>query len=82
MAEGDQRMSSAADTLEQRIRERAYHFWEASGRPHGRDDEFWHRARETIAADDRQSRSPAQRRKRARQAQRPGSAKAAAPTSS
>lgn len=31
---------------EQRIRERAYHLWEAGGRPHGRDIEFWERARE------------------------------------
>lgn len=29
---------------EQRIRDRAYHLWEAAGRPHGRDGEFWDRA--------------------------------------
>ena len=31
---------------EERIRERAYHLWEAGGRPYGRDIEFWERARE------------------------------------
>jgi hypothetical protein len=31
---------------EQRIRERAYHLWEADGKPHGRDVEYWERARE------------------------------------
>ncbi len=37
---------------EQRIRERAYHLWEADGRPHGRDQEFWERARELIGMED------------------------------
>lgn len=37
---------------EQRIRERAYHLWEQEGRPHGRDREFWERARELIAIED------------------------------
>ena len=31
-------MSHDAD---HRIRERAYHLWEAAGRPHGREHEFW-----------------------------------------
>ncbi|WP_419728999.1 DUF2934 domain-containing protein [Lichenicola sp.] len=31
-----------------RIRERAYHLWEADGRPHGRHDEYWERASELI----------------------------------
>ncbi len=34
---------------EQRVRERAYHLWEADGRPHGRDAEFWERAHELEA---------------------------------
>ncbi len=34
---------------EQRIRERAYHLWEADGKPHGRDAEYWERARELDA---------------------------------
>ena len=29
---------------EQQIRERAYHLWEADGRPEGRPDEYWYRA--------------------------------------
>jgi hypothetical protein len=44
-------MSSIATELEHRIRERAYHIWEASGRPWGRDQEFWQRACEQIASD-------------------------------
>jgi hypothetical protein len=31
-----------------RIRERAYHLWKADGEPHGRDAEYWERARELI----------------------------------
>ena len=42
-------MTPAAVTLEDRIRERAYHIWEANGRPPGRADEFWHQACEAIA---------------------------------
>ena len=37
---------------EHRIRERAYHLWEQAGRPHGRDREFWERARELVAIED------------------------------
>ncbi len=33
----------------QRIRERAYHLWEADGRPEGQDLEYWERARELDA---------------------------------
>lgn len=29
---------------EHRIRERAYQLWEADGRPHGRDRDYWERA--------------------------------------
>lgn len=31
-----------------RIRQRAYHLWKADGEPHGRDEEYWERARELI----------------------------------
>lgn len=31
-----------------RIKERAYHLWEADGSPHGRHDEYWERATELI----------------------------------
>jgi hypothetical protein len=33
---------------EKRIRERAYHLWEADGCPHGRADEYWERASELV----------------------------------
>lgn len=33
---------------EHAIRERAYHIWEKAGRPHGRDVEFWERAKREI----------------------------------
>jgi hypothetical protein len=36
---------------EQRVRERAYHLWEADGKPHGRDLEYWERAREQVGAE-------------------------------
>lgn len=37
--------------LEQRIRDRAYSLWEKEGRPHGRDQEFWERARLMLEAE-------------------------------
>jgi hypothetical protein len=36
---------------EHRVRERAYHLWEADGRPHGRDVEYWERARDLIGGE-------------------------------
>jgi Protein of unknown function (DUF2934) len=56
-----------AETLDERIRECAYHMWEASGRPRGRDEEFWHRAREMMTTDD--GRRPDPKRRQPRQAQ-------------
>jgi hypothetical protein len=47
---------------EDEIRIRAYHLWEADGRPFGRDTEFWEKA---IAAIGR-GRKPATRRKAAK----------------
>ncbi len=45
--------SLAADPQrEHRVRERAYHLWETEGKPHGRDVEFWERARELIAIEE------------------------------
>ena len=55
-------MKSAAETLEERIRECAYHIWEANGRPSGRDEEFWTQACEMLAADGGQTSSKVQRR--------------------
>jgi hypothetical protein len=37
---------------EHRVRERAYLLWESDGKPHGRDVEYWERARELIAMED------------------------------
>ncbi len=37
---------------ERRIRERAYQLWEADGGPHGRDLEYWERARELIGIEE------------------------------
>lgn len=37
---------------EQRIRERAYHLWEADGKPHGQDIEYWERARELVGMEE------------------------------
>jgi len=37
---------------EHRIRERAYHLWEAEGKPHGRDVEYWERARELVGMEE------------------------------
>ncbi len=45
-------MSEAEQDLERRIRERAYALWEEDGRPEGRADEYWERARRFIAAED------------------------------
>jgi hypothetical protein len=64
-------MKPATEMLEGRIRERAYHIWEASGRPSGRDEEFWRRACEQIAIGDDPSNSNlnGHQRKSARSAQ-------------
>jgi hypothetical protein len=45
-------MSSSNEDREQRIRERAYSLWEEEGRPDGRAEEFWERARGLIEAED------------------------------
>ncbi len=37
---------------EHRIRDRAYHLWNEEGRPHGRHDEYWERARTLVAMQD------------------------------
>ena len=37
---------------ETRVRERAYKLWEEDGRPHGRDVEFWERARLQIGMEE------------------------------
>ena len=42
---------SNSNVSEDRVRDEAYRLWEQAGRPHGRDAEFWHQARDTIGAD-------------------------------
>lgn len=37
---------------ENRVRERAYLMWEADGKPHGRDVEYWERARELVGMEE------------------------------
>jgi Protein of unknown function (DUF2934) len=37
---------------EARIRQRAYYLWEQEGRPHGRDVDFWERARALIGMEE------------------------------
>lgn len=37
---------------EQRLRECAYHLWEADGKPHGHDVEYWERARALVSAEE------------------------------
>jgi hypothetical protein len=78
-------MKSTAEMHEERIRERAYHIWEANGRPLGRDTEFWRQACDMVAVDDARSAPRLQRpesgqaepprppRKRSRRAPRMGS---------
>jgi hypothetical protein len=41
---------------EQHIRERAYALWEKEGSPHGRDAEFWERARLVVEAESKPAR--------------------------
>jgi hypothetical protein len=45
---------------ESRIRECAYHLWEANGKPYGRDVEFWQRARQIIAEQEEDPPAPAE----------------------
>jgi hypothetical protein len=37
---------------EHRVRERAYQLWETDGRPHGRDVEYWERARTLVGMEE------------------------------
>lgn len=55
-------MSDADQDLERRIAQRAYELWEAEGRPEGRADEYWHRARERIEAETQSAYPPSQSR--------------------
>jgi hypothetical protein len=55
-------MADVKQDLEQRIRECAYLMWEMEGRPEGREDEYWHRARERIEAETQSAYPPTQGR--------------------
>ena len=43
---GPDTLASSAPSIEQSIRDTAYRLWEDDGRPMGRDQEYWQRARE------------------------------------
>ena len=47
-----------AEVLDQQIRECAYHLGEASGRPPGRDQEFWYQACEMLDSEPPRRRAP------------------------
>jgi hypothetical protein len=53
---------SSDDEREREIRELAYQLWESEGSPEGRDEEFWHRAKERIEAETQSSYPPTQSR--------------------
>ena len=55
-----------AVTAEEHVRIRAYHLWEANGRPEGRDLEFWEQAQQSLA--DGEHRDPRPRPKASRRA--------------
>lgn len=48
---------------DEHIRVRAYHLWEADGRPDGRDQEFWQRAEQSLTTADNGGPKPAPRRR-------------------
>lgn len=37
---------------DEQVRARAYALWQQDGEPHGRDQDYWHRAKDEIAAGD------------------------------
>jgi hypothetical protein len=45
-------MSGSEQDMETRIRERAYALWDQDGRPEGRAEEYWEKARRLIEAED------------------------------
>ena len=51
----------ASDT-EQRVRQRAQLLWEIEGKQEGREEEYWHRARELIEDESKSSYPPTQSR--------------------
>ncbi|MDQ2803922.1 MAG: DUF2934 domain-containing protein [Pseudomonadota bacterium] len=55
-------MADSDDAFERRVRARACWLWEQDGSPEGRDEEYWHRARELEESEQRDtaSRAPAE----------------------
>ena len=45
-------MAEPEKTIEDRVRDRAYALWEKNGRPDGRSDEYWQRARSEVQAEE------------------------------
>jgi hypothetical protein len=62
MADNDTPIPPSDDENERLIRELAYQLWESEGRPEGREEEYWHRARERLEAEAQSSYPPAQSR--------------------
>jgi hypothetical protein len=52
----------ASQEFEVDIRRRAYTLWELEGRPEGRAEQYWHRARELIENETRSAYPPTQSR--------------------
>ncbi len=44
----DNPLDDSNEARQQLIRDRAYHLWDADGRPEGRSEDFWERARELV----------------------------------
>ena len=55
-------MSEAEQVAEQNVQTRAYLLWEFEGRLEGRAEEYWHRARERIEAENHSAYPPVQSR--------------------
>ncbi len=58
----DIKAGDAHADFEGRIRERAYLLWDGEGRPVGKDDEYWLRAREALEDEAQSSYPPPQSR--------------------
>jgi hypothetical protein len=56
-------------TMQEEIQRRAYHLWEADGRPEGQDQAYWFKAGSEMAAEAAKTiKSPAKRAPRAKKA--------------
>jgi hypothetical protein len=57
-----EKMHEEPGHLEARIQKRAYEMWEAEGRPEGKADMYWHRAKELIEDESQSAYPPSQSR--------------------